>query len=969
MVELTTAQRRGLTRQELTGIKRFRQSQEVQDRSSEVQEVAPRIDEGQLQKIEQEISNLESQKDILNKSYNQQLNAPGANQAYISRAYNEELQSIRAKIEGLQSSKTYANQGYTSESLSSYAQSVTASQLSSLEAPSIQRQRKVSFQQPTTTEEAMGMSLLPELRNLPTSFVKAKQSLPQYQSIDPLFTPKFQTLAPPKTPVPTVREQILGQSLIPSERNKLPMSYAPTKQTLIRDKTLFYLDTGKMSKGARLSFEAMYPEKPFEKEISQQIPIRISDVGTLPLAISRGVATGVEKSVEYGVVKPLQKTEFYKQDYKLNIPVGSVIGFGGQGNLLAPKITISTSDVIDKLGKSAGLVTEAFTFGKFGKIAGGIALGVSGIKRASQPDASMVQKGVAVAEIYGGTLLASSGVSNFLFKPIKIVKSPTPTTQVKFIAFETPVISEEGRTLVPGRFRAEAYTPARKGIVYSRLTQKEIIISPKRYDAIGGEYIGVTDDALIGFATQVKRGVSVKTARGYSFVSKSVPITDVTQLSRKGTKTLGYLTGSPKILVKAEGTQLSFVKTRTAKMVKVTETPQGNVFTFEDLGRRPIKSKKPIVDTTSAVETEPIFEVGSGGKITYIQSGARRIKSKGLALQLPPKSLEGRGVKFVSPAKIKKTPFSVTYPKQVQQQAQVQASVSDIVSARIRKGISASTAKKLKSILSQKVTGGAISSLSAGILSQQRRTDIQTLDQIPKIKEKESEKLKSFETLSLIPIGIQKEDLGLKTGIAPKLDNLSRIIPLEQQRSIQEIGSALRQQQQQKQRQQQQQIVPIPSITPAISPLPPITPTPFRPLTPSVSSIANLRAILPKAKAYDVYVKRGGQFKKIANDLPFNRAMKKADETLTNSLGAWAKVVADVKAKKPKMKDIDYRINEQDYRTYQVKGGNRIELPLGEFIEHKNRRITSPTEIKEILSFQSKARKARGGKRSKNGFK
>lgn len=127
----------------------------------------------------------------------------------------------------------------------------------------------------------------------------------------------------------------------------------------------------------------------------------------------------------------------------------------------------------------------------------------------------------------------------------------------------------------------------------------------------------------------------------------------------------------------------------------------------------------------------------------------------------------------------------------------------------------------------------------------------------------------------------------------------------------------------------------------------------------------NLKKMKLDAKAYDVYLKRGRTFRKIADDLPLGLALKTGADASLNTLAATFKVIPD-KGKKPKGKDVRVVTDLSSFRNYQIKGGKKIPLPANEFIEFKNKRITSSGEISEILKFQSKARKARGGRRSKN---
>lgn len=130
--------------------------------------------------IEQEIQNLERQKDLLNQTYQQQINQPGISQSqfqFYSRGYNEELQNIRFKIEGYQRAKSFADSGYTSQSISEFAQSVASQEAQRANSSSRgltprKSQRSISFAGTTQTERELNMSLNPDLRNLPAKEVR-----------------------------------------------------------------------------------------------------------------------------------------------------------------------------------------------------------------------------------------------------------------------------------------------------------------------------------------------------------------------------------------------------------------------------------------------------------------------------------------------------------------------------------------------------------------------------------------------------------------------------------------------------------------------------------------------------------------------------------------------------------------------------------------------------------------------------
>lgn len=117
-------------------------------------------------------------------------------------------------------------------------------------------------------------------------------------------------------------------------------------------------------------------------------------------------------------------------------------------------------------------------------------------------------------------------------------------------------------------------------------------------------------------------------------------------------------------------------------------------------------------------------------------------------------------------------------------------------------------------------------------------------------------------------------------------------------------------------------------------------------------------------KAYDVYVKRSGKYRKIADNLNRNRAEKFGAEYVLKTLASRFKLVEDPQAK-PKFKtDINYEPDSAIFRNYQIKKNRQVPLK-DEWIEFAGTkkeptsrfgaRLGSGNEVSEILGFKRAA--------------
>jgi hypothetical protein len=113
----------------------------------------------------------------------------------------------------------------------------------------------------------------------------------------------------------------------------------------------------------------------------------------------------------------------------------------------------------------------------------------------------------------------------------------------------------------------------------------------------------------------------------------------------------------------------------------------------------------------------------------------------------------------------------------------------------------------------------------------------------------------------------------------------------------------------------------------------------------------------PRSSAFDVFVKRKGKFRKIADDLPLGRALRRGALEARSTLAATFKVKGDPKAV-PKFKtDIRFTPDPKTFRTHKIRKGKKIPLEFGTFIEKRNKRLSSREEISEIMGIKRKKRR------------
>lgn len=109
--------------------------------------------------------------------------------------------------------------------------------------------------------------------------------------------------------------------------------------------------------------------------------------------------------------------------------------------------------------------------------------------------------------------------------------------------------------------------------------------------------------------------------------------------------------------------------------------------------------------------------------------------------------------------------------------------------------------------------------------------------------------------------------------------------------------------------------------------------------------------------AFDVYVKTQGKFKKVANDLPIGRALKKGATVTKSTIASTFEVRRDKKAK-TKLRDTKFIPSPQNFRAHKIVKGKKVPLPQGPdkftFIEKKKRRLTTGGETRALVGSRSR---------------
>lgn len=120
------------------------------------------------------------------------------------------------------------------------------------------------------------------------------------------------------------------------------------------------------------------------------------------------------------------------------------------------------------------------------------------------------------------------------------------------------------------------------------------------------------------------------------------------------------------------------------------------------------------------------------------------------------------------------------------------------------------------------------------------------------------------------------------------------------------------------------------------------TPRPRTPTPPIKLPDVKEKRIRRQDGAFDVFVGQGAKKKKIANDLPFNKALKRGATFVQDNIEATFTLRKDP-GKKPKGKDIRFDLNNEVFRK-----SRRPNAPALRFVERKNKRLSTGKEVTQI---------------------
>ncbi len=113
------------------------------------------------------------------------------------------------------------------------------------------------------------------------------------------------------------------------------------------------------------------------------------------------------------------------------------------------------------------------------------------------------------------------------------------------------------------------------------------------------------------------------------------------------------------------------------------------------------------------------------------------------------------------------------------------------------------------------------------------------------------------------------------------------------------------------------------------------------------------RRKLAQANSFDVLVRKNKKFVKIADDLPFNRAIKRGRDFAETNIAATFKLRPD--RSRARLPDIPTQ-SLSNFR--RPKARSKLKDPFGlTFIEKKNKRLNTKSEVSQIMGFKRKAPK------------
>lgn len=108
-----------------------------------------------------------------------------------------------------------------------------------------------------------------------------------------------------------------------------------------------------------------------------------------------------------------------------------------------------------------------------------------------------------------------------------------------------------------------------------------------------------------------------------------------------------------------------------------------------------------------------------------------------------------------------------------------------------------------------------------------------------------------------------------------------------------------------------------------------------------------------RKKSYKVQIKRRGKFVNIGGELPFGRALEFGSKKTRESLAATFRLK---EAGTTELSDVQYPVSTKFFRSYAVKKGQRIDLPLT-FIQRRGTRLGTSGEVSEITAAKISKRR------------
>lgn len=162
-----------------------------------------------------------------------------------------------------------------------------------------------------------------------------------------------------------------------------------------------------------------------------------------------------------------------------------------------------------------------------------------------------------------------------------------------------------------------------------------------------------------------------------------------------------------------------------------------------------------------------------------------------------------------------------------------------------------------------------------------------------------------------------------------------------------------------------QEVKPIQATTPQIKSLTvqelvPQFPRPDRPFTEAPTRPKQPRILLPRLKArektkqtqaFEVQVRRFGEFRTVAKELPIGRALKFGAELTQRTLAATFRIVPKGETK---IKDIPFKPSKEIFREFKISKGDKIPTPKT-FIEKRKFRLSASPEVTELKGFRRRA--------------